>query len=416
MASEANFSCFDANLSRDFLTESVWTLNTVVESDTGTMIALTVIMTLLLLVGLPSNVLLIAVMLKKKLHRKQPAILLLLNLAVTDLLVCCLVMPWNIVTLIAGEFRFGGDDHTRCQVCQTGVILIILTFVTLNNLALLSVDRLVYLKRPIHYHKYSTSVRVLVATGMVWLLSCLVSIPPLFGFSEMRFSTAVGICTIAFSGSTPLAKNSHYLIFLAVMALAPILTLVLTNLWGLGIIQRHLRAKARKLKEEKKHNRLSFHEKMKRQQQGTQGKLLKVYGIIFITNLVTYLPMIARMIVGVAAEEEEFTEAVRVSGSIAYLALMSQAVVHPIVQASLVGDIRKGIAEQVSAVKRHVRKLSRSSESSESSASNKGEGEGHTRQGEQSSYSQSCSLERNWNSKKNSVAICHTDVYTSYPV
>lgn len=409
MASEANFSCFDANLSKDFLTESVWTLNTVVKSDTGTRIALTVITTLLLLVGLPSNILLITVLLKKQLHRKQPAILLLLNLAVTDLLVCCLVMPWNIVTLIAGEFHFGGDDHTRCQVCQTGVILSVLTFVTLNNLALISVDRLIYLKRPMHYHTHATSGRVLAATGAVWLLSCLVSVPPLFGFSEMRFSTAVGVCTIAFSGSTPLAKNSHYLIFLAIVALVPILTLLVTNLWGLGIIQQHLRAKARKLQEEKKHNRKSFHEKMKQQQQSTQVKLLKVYGVIFLTNLITYLPMIARMIVGVAAEEEEFTEGVRVSGSIAYLALMSQAVVHPIVQASLVGDVRKGVAEQVSAVRRHVRKLSRSIESSSNEV-------GHTQQAEHSGYLHSHSLERNWNSRKNSVTVCHTNISTSCPV
>ena len=359
MASAANFSCFDSNLSSDSLTHSVWSLDPIVQTDTATRYTIAVIITLLLVIGLPSNILVIAVILKKGLLKKQPTVTLLLNLTVTDLLVCILVLPVNILTLFFGEFRFGTDDATRCKVCQTGVIFVTLSFVTLNTLAVTAIDRFVYLKAAIHYYKHVTQTRAIVAILFTWLASIAVTIPPLFGFNEMRFSTAVGICTIAFSGSTHLGKNSHYLILIAIFVMVPIFTLVITNAWGMGIIYRQLRSKSKMLKLERGMHRKSFHKKLRRNNTAMQLKLVKIYSAIFVTNLITYLPMVARIITGVVAEDEEFSPAVRITGSLAYVALLSQAVVHPIVQASLIADVRKEISTQLSNVAEKVRKISR---------------------------------------------------------
>ena len=360
MAAEVNFSCFAANVSRDNVTWSVWSLNPRVQTDTAARHTLTVILILLLVIGVPSNSMVIAVAVKKQLYRTQPIIISLLNLAITDLLLCVLVIPMNIATLIIGEFRFGHSDYTRCQVCQTGVIFMILALGSLNNLAIMSVDRFVYLKAPLRYNKWVTNTRIFIATLLAWVLSVAMVFPTLFGFSEMRFSTAVGICTVAFSGSTPVAKNSHYLIFLALMIFLPITTLVVTNAWGAGIIHRYLRKKARSLERDKVTNSENYHDQMKRQQSTLQRKLIKIYGAIFITNLVTYLPMVARILIGVVAEDEEFSQAVRISGSLAYVALLSQAVVHPIVQATLIGDVRRGILAQFRTARNTVRKISQS--------------------------------------------------------
>ena len=360
MASEVNFSCFDRNLSRDSATVSVWSLDPRVQTDTASRYTITTLTSLLLLVGLPSNLLVMVVILKKGLVKKQPTVLLLLNMAVTDLLVCLLVMPLNIGTLIAGEFKFGEDDYTRCQVCQTGVIFVVLSLVTLCTLAVVALDRLVYLKAPMHYSKLVTHKKILTATVLIWCLSVAVTIPTLFGFNEMRFSTAIGLCTIAFSGSTYLTRNSYYLILLGLFLLLPIGTLLVTNVWGMCIIQRKIRAKSRSLRLERDTHRQSFHKRLVRHHQGMQVRLIKVYTAIFVTNLVTYLPIIVRIILGVVAEEEEFSQAVRITGSIAYLALLSQAVAHPLVQASLIGEVRKGISTQLSSMAEKVRELSRS--------------------------------------------------------
>ena len=365
MARSANFSCFNANLSKDFLTDGVWSLDPIVETDTATRYALTSIIFLLMLIGIPSNLLMIVVVLKKKLYLGQPTITLLLNLTVADLLVCVLVMPWNTVALIAGEFNIGSDDYTRCQACDIGVIFVILGLVSLYNLTVLSIDRFIFLKAAIYYSKWVSNTKVLLAICLVWFLSVLISMPPLFGFNEMRFSTAIGLCTIAFSGRTPLAKNSHYLIMLAVFILIPVGVLVVTNTWGLGIIHRHLSKQRKELKKDEKTHRKSFHKKLRRKQQTLQVKLVKIYVAIFITNVITYLPFLARLITGVVAEEDEMTQAVRITGSLSYIALLCQSVVHPIVQASLIGEVRKGIAAEIETLTRGIRRISSSNTNSE---------------------------------------------------
>ena len=70
--------------------------------------------------------------------------------------------------------------------------------------------------------------------------------------------------------------------------------------------------------------------------------------------------MVARLITGIVAEDDEFTQAVRISGTLAYIALLSQSVVHPIVQASLIANVRNGIAAQLGTIANKVRKISRS--------------------------------------------------------
>lgn len=156
-------------------------------------------------------------------------------------------------------------------------------------------DRFIFLKAAIYYSKWVSNMKVLLATCLVWVLSVLISIPPLFGFNEMRFSTAIGICTVAFSGRTPLAKNSYYLIMLAVFILVPVGILLVTNTWGLGIIHMHLSKQRKDLKKDKQTHRNSFHKKLRRKQQTLQVKLVKIYGAIFITNVITYLPLLARL-------------------------------------------------------------------------------------------------------------------------
>ena len=324
-----------------------------VQTDTATRYAITAILILLLLIGLPWNVLIIASIIKKRLY-KQPTIILLLNLAITDLLVCLLVMPLNIVTGIAGGFIFGASDRVRCQVCQTGVIFTILILVSLFNLAIISVDRFIFIKAAMHYKKWITPIKMVIATILIWVLSILVSIPALVGFGEMRFSTAVGICTIAFSGETHITSNSNYLIFLAIVAVIPILTLAITNIWALCLIQKYLRKKKKSMKETKLTHRKSFHKEMRKKHNVMQVKLVKIYTAIFVTNIITWLPMLARLVIGAVEETDEYSQAVRISGSLAYIALISQSVVHPIVQASLIGDVRKNIKAFFKILKKKV--------------------------------------------------------------
>ena len=138
--------------------------------------------------------------------------MLLLNLTITFSL---LVMPFNIFVGIKGEYVFGNSDQQRCAVCQTGIFVIILPWVSLHTLALISVDRFIYLKRPMKYSTIVTKWRMLVTIAVMWVFCTVLFLPPLFGFGEINFSYTVATCTLKFVGKTHIAPNYNYICFVA---------------------------------------------------------------------------------------------------------------------------------------------------------------------------------------------------------
>ena len=55
------------------------------------------------------------------------------------------IMPFSIVSGIIGEYAFGDTDRIRCFVCQTGALTILLHIVSFHTMALMAVDRFIYL-------------------------------------------------------------------------------------------------------------------------------------------------------------------------------------------------------------------------------------------------------------------------------
>lgn len=351
---DSNFSCFSGNLSKDYLSDMVWSLDPIVSTDIATRYIITIVCFLLIALGLPWNGVVIAIIVKKKLYKEEPAIVLLLNLAITDLLLCILVMPFNLVPGITGEFSFGSNDVVRCKACQVGVLFIILMLVLLNNFALMSIDRLIYIRWAMHYHMIIKPWRVAVVVLIFWLVSIITALPPLFGFGELQFSTAVGICTIKFSGSTPVAKNIYYVVVLLIVVLIPLVMLVVTNSWVVCIAQKHMRNAYSNTKMERRNVRKSFYQELKKRHTTVQINFIKIYTAIFITFILTWTPILIRIFASLAAEGAEFTPTVRVGGVLAYLALLSQVVLHPTLLAVLIQEVRKNLIKNVKKLKRKL--------------------------------------------------------------
>ena len=118
--------------------------------------------------------------------------MLLLNLAMANLLLVMLVMPFIIISGIRGEYAFGGTDKVRCSVCQVGIVNIILLWVSLHTIALMSVERFTYLKKPLRHNSIVTPKITVAAIVSVWVLSIGLAIPTLFGFGEIIFFFSCG--------------------------------------------------------------------------------------------------------------------------------------------------------------------------------------------------------------------------------
>ena len=130
-----SISCNVENLSRNSVTPEYWDSASISGEFSANSTAIAVILLLFLLVGLPANVVIIVSILHQKLY-KEATHILLLNLAISDLLFCVLIIPINVTAGFAGGYIFGGSDYVRCQVCKTGVIFTALSVFSVNILGL----------------------------------------------------------------------------------------------------------------------------------------------------------------------------------------------------------------------------------------------------------------------------------------
>ncbi|KDR16545.1 putative tyramine receptor 2 [Zootermopsis nevadensis] len=103
----------------------------------------------------------------------------IVSLAVADLTVALLVLPFSIAVQILGRWEFGihvCKMWLTCDVlCCTASIL---------HLCAIALDRYWAITDPINYAQKRTLKRVLFMIGVVWVLSGVISSPPLIGWND----------------------------------------------------------------------------------------------------------------------------------------------------------------------------------------------------------------------------------------
>lgn len=113
---------------------------------------------------------------------------LIVSLAVADLLVATLVMPWVVYLEVVGEWRF---SRIHCDIFVT--LDVMMCTASILNLCAISIDRYTAVAMPMLYNtRYSSKRRVTVMIAVVWVLSFAISCPLLFGLNN----TASNECLI----------------------------------------------------------------------------------------------------------------------------------------------------------------------------------------------------------------------------
>lgn len=164
--------------------ESVWYI-------TSTSIA----MILLAICTIVGNIFVIHAVFSNKALRIVPNFFIV-SLAIADMLVSILVMPFHISTNITGTWIFG---QVVCQIWLTSDVF--LCTASILNLCVIALDRYWAIHDPIKYAQKRTIKRVLIMIGISWTLSGLISIPPIFGWggedSENVYDHSVRSCTLS---------------------------------------------------------------------------------------------------------------------------------------------------------------------------------------------------------------------------
>lgn len=115
----------------------------------------------------------------------------LVSLAASDLCVATLVMPFHVVKFILGEWIFG---LILCQVWLTFDILSCTA--SILNLCAIALDRYWAITNPIAYCNKRTPTLVLSMIATVWVLSSLISVPPLIGWNDWSKEHLADTCEL----------------------------------------------------------------------------------------------------------------------------------------------------------------------------------------------------------------------------
>ncbi|KAA8583482.1 hypothetical protein FQN60_014690 [Etheostoma spectabile] len=130
------------------------------------------ILSLLIVSTLLGNTLVCAAVVRFRHLRSKVTNFFVISLAVSDLLVAVLVMPWEAITEVTGTWLFGrfcGVWIAFDIMCSTASIL---------HLCIISVDRYWAIASPFKYERKMTQRVAFVMIGVAWLLSILISFIP----------------------------------------------------------------------------------------------------------------------------------------------------------------------------------------------------------------------------------------------
>lgn len=334
-----NVKCFDPNLSRNSVSAEFWDIQGISTAYANNAICTAVVVLLFLIIGLPSNIIIIASIIQQKLYQ-QTTHILLLNLAISDVLVCLLVLPPIMVTGFAGGYIFGDSDYTRCQVCQTGVIFLALTVFAVNILAAITLDRFIFIKFPLRYANYITVPRVIIIVIVLWVISILESVLPILGIGNITFGFSLTACTVDLFGDGRLTKNIVYVILLLVVNLVPIAIIIIFNIWLACIVSKQIKIVYRTRrsfgnKEElRKYNqglRKQIHKKKNRK----QLVLVRAFGAILVSTIVVWAPMVFHVVVSTVYPAIPLG-----FYSFAFLSFIMHSVLHPVIEGCFIPEIK----------------------------------------------------------------------------
>nr|XP_055070636.1 teleost multiple tissue opsin 2b [Misgurnus anguillicaudatus] len=203
-------------------------------------IALSVMLGLIMTFGFFNNLIVLILFCKFKMLR-TPVNMLLLNISVSDMLVCVFGTSLSFASSVRGRWLLG-----RRGCMWYGFINSCFGIVSLISLVVLSYDRYSTLTV---YHKHGPDYRKpLLAVGGSWLYSLIWTVPPLLGWSGYGLEGAGTSCSVSWTQRS--AQSHAYIICLFIFCLGlPVLIMIYCYgrlLYAVKQVRKNRRTAARK--------------------------------------------------------------------------------------------------------------------------------------------------------------------------
>ncbi len=303
-------------------------------------------LSVLFLTGVPLNLYIIVLLIYRKFY-SQPTFLLLIHLTFSDLFTCLIPLLYSITARFAGQASFGSTDYIRCHVCKIGASFILLSLLSSLNIALLSVDRLIFFKEPIRYENFITTRRIILALVIIWVLSIGLTIPPLLGYGDLAFSF---FCGYIFITPFHLRRGMVYAIVSGIVLVAVAIVLAVTNVWILILALKVINKKKKMCVNPEATPETSSNDPIDSQRSvknlhkriwskavaKKQFRFLQTFGALLLVNVVSLIPavVIVVMIIFTSNIPVWFVVFVQVF-------IFSKASLHPLMQILYTTELRQ---------------------------------------------------------------------------
>ena len=282
-------------------------------------------------IGLLLNVMVIGIILKLKLY-SQPSVMLMLNLAIACLLVCLCLMP---LTLILGIGNVIGAVYYY-EVCKSSFFFTFLPLTSALTVALMSVDRAIYLKKPLTYKLIVTPLRMLAAIVVVWVFCIALSTPPLFTPIMSGFKPNIENCVLNLEGW-------HTMLTAVVFAIATLVQFI-----GCGCIvyitRTYLKTRLGRVlsfTSQSHHTRNNQRNNILKDYSKSQLHLVGVFTVIFITGILsTLVPLVMVAIASATLPLHSFLFLY----ATCFILYLSTSLTYPIIEVTMTHELRSVVS------------------------------------------------------------------------
>ena len=156
--------------------------------------------------SLLSNLLIISVFMCNRML-KDTINLLLLSMAINDILVIITGVPLTILNLIQGTHH----EISQMLCPYMGYVTLALFVCSVLHLPMIALQRYLSVVKSSFYVKHSTKGKSFIAIVAVWIISFMISLPPLLGWGSIRYDAARFWCFVIWR------ETGQYLAFVNIL-------------------------------------------------------------------------------------------------------------------------------------------------------------------------------------------------------
>ena len=257
---------------------------------------------------------------------KQPSIVFLTNMIISNLMIVFFVMPFPITTCSNGKWILGQTLAEQIKLCYfAGYLYWYSVLLVTQSLVILSFDRFFYIVKSFIYERYMTAKRALLIVVSSWLLASLLNITPFLGFGSFGFINSYGSC-----GPLWEEEMGHVLYTFIIFSLY-IGTIVATTLWTYFYTRKFL--KSERLRTE-------FISRIPQQIYISKEKrLVGLFGMMMVVHLICYTPGLLAIIFVI------FTPLPQPVYASVYVLFLLVTILSPLVQVIFRRDMRETVSK-----------------------------------------------------------------------